>query len=91
MPPDISRSQPLAAAQAAAAGQEQAEQNLAVLVRMLGDVQDALEAGPPSPAAAFTPAYFEHGYAAAELRELAATANLAPCGEVADLVVGSDG
>jgi hypothetical protein len=77
--------------QAAAAGQDQAEENLAVLVEMLADVQAGLADGPPSPAAVFAPAYFEHGYAAAALRELAATANLAPCGEVADLVVGADG
>lgn len=81
--------------QAQATGQDEAEDNLGVLATMASEVQAALAAAsgesPSDPMAAFTPAYFEHGYAAAALRELAETANLAPCGEVADLVVGADG
>jgi hypothetical protein len=80
-----------AAGHAGQAGQDEAEENLEVLVEMLGDVRSALASGAADPMDAYMPAYFEHGYAAAALRDLAATANLAPCGELADLVVGSDG
>jgi hypothetical protein len=76
---------------ASATGQEEAQENLAVLAQMLDDVREALAASPDAPMAAYTPAYFEHGYAAAALRDLAATANLGPCAQVADLVVGADG
>lgn len=80
-----------AAAQAAVAGQDEAEANLAVLTEMLDEVEAGLEDAPSELIDAFTPPYFEHGYAAAELRTLAETANLGPCGLVADLVVGADG
>ncbi|OWY62754.1 hypothetical protein B7486_56735 [cyanobacterium TDX16] len=80
-----------AAGDAARAGQDDAAENLEVLGQMLGDVRAALGEGAADPMDAYMPAYFEHGYAAAALRDLAATANLAPCGEVADLVVGADG
>jgi len=80
-----------AAAQAAVAGQEEAQANLVVLTEMLNEVGSGLVTPPPLAIEAFTPPYFEHGYAAAALRDLAATANLGPCGEVADLVVGADG
>jgi hypothetical protein len=80
-----------AAAQAAVAGQEEAQANLVVLTELLGEVEAGLEDAPPSLIDAFTPPYFEHGYAAAELRTLAETANLGPCGLVADLVVGPEG
>jgi hypothetical protein len=80
-----------AVAYASATGQEEAQENLAVLADMLDDVREALASSPDTPMAAYTPAYFEHGYAAAALRELAATANLGPCADVADLVVSADG
>ena len=78
-----------AAAHARRTGQDQAETNLLVLATMLGDVRAALGAGATGALEAYTPAYFEHGYAAEALRDLAENANLAPCGQLADLVVGA--